>query len=317
MKHVKPKVVVSKCLGFDSCRYNGQMISDGFVKHLDKFVDFTPVCPEVEIGLGVPRMPIRIFYKSGKLRLIQPATGKDVTKKMHSFAKDFLSGLFGVDGFILKYRSPSCGPSNVKIDGYPQDADFPRRGMFSVNVYKLFPGLAIEDEGRLRNFEIREHFLTKLFTLARFKLAQDEGKASSLVDFHTRHKFLLMSYSPSVLEGLGRIVAAKKEPEKKFKEYMSALYSAMHKRRTKGRMVNTFQHIFGFFSDALSDKEKKFFLESLTLYREGRIPASAVGMLLNSWALSQKSDYISNQFFLEPFPPELVELRDGGRLLSL
>lgn len=111
----KPNVVASKCLGFAKCRYNGNMIPNHFVNSLKKHVNFIPVCPEVEIGLGIPRKPIRIIKKSYGNVLLQPATGKDFSCKMKQFTEKFLSNLHHVDGFILKYKSPSCGKNNVNI----------------------------------------------------------------------------------------------------------------------------------------------------------------------------------------------------------
>jgi len=162
----KPNVIVSKCLGFEACRYNGQVIRDDFVRKLEKHVNYIPVCPEVEIGLGVPRFPVRIV-RSGPTRLIQPSTNRDLTGLMNEFSERFLAGLRDVNGFILKHRSPSCGVKDVRI--YPSaEKSAPLGtgpGFFGGNVQERFPGLAIEDEGRLKSYTIREHFLTKLFTL--------------------------------------------------------------------------------------------------------------------------------------------------------
>ncbi len=170
-KFAKPIVVISKCLELEACRYNGQVIPDDFVKKLKPHVTFLPSCPEVEIGLGVPREPVRIISVKGQNKLIQPATGKDLTDIMLRFADKFLNSLEEVDGFILKSRSPSCGIKDVKVyQGIEKGAATGKStGFFAGKVLEMFPGLAIEDEGRLRNFKIREHFLTKLFALASFR----------------------------------------------------------------------------------------------------------------------------------------------------
>lgn len=191
----KPSVIVSKCLEFDACRYNGQLISDGFVRNLQKFVRFIPVCPEVEIGLGIPREPIRIVLKGESLRLQQPATGLDLTKEMTDFAHTYLDALRDVDGFILKSRSPSCGPKDVKVYTEGSIPAGKNSGLFAQEVLARFSNLAIEDEGRLRNFAIREHFLTKLFTLASFRRVKKQGTMKSLVLFQSENKLLLMSYN--------------------------------------------------------------------------------------------------------------------------
>ncbi|MDY6822501.1 MAG: 2-thiouracil desulfurase family protein [Thermodesulfobacteriota bacterium] len=161
----KPTVVVSKCLGFDHCRYNGQMIPDSFVENLAEHVEMIPVCPEMAIGLGVPRDPVRVVLVNGEPRLYQPATGEDFTEAMEQFTHEFLAGLPAVDGFIMKSRSPSCGIRDVKIYHHMDRPDTGTErggGMFGGRLKALFPGTAIEDEGRLKNFSIRKHFLSHL-----------------------------------------------------------------------------------------------------------------------------------------------------------
>ncbi len=173
----RPKVVVSKCLEFDHCRYNGDMIRSPIVAKLKDYVDFLPVCAEMEIGLGVPRKPVRIVLDNGEHRLVQPSSGKDVTEDMTAFCTNFFDSLEDVDGFILKFRSPSCGIKDVKV--YPaaikSGAVEKTAGFFGGEVLKRYPFLPIEDEGRLRNARIKEHFMTKLFTLASFRKIKSEG----------------------------------------------------------------------------------------------------------------------------------------------
>ena len=180
---VRPKVVVSRCLEFDHCRYNGDMISSPIVAKLKEYVDFLPVCAEVEIGLGIPRSPVRIILDNGEHRLVQPASGKDVTEDMKAFCTNFLDSVGEVDGFILKFRSPSCGFKDVKV--YPSvgksGAIGKTSGYFGGAVLKKYPFLPVEDEGRLRNARIKEHFLTKLFVLAAFRKVKSEGSMKDLV----------------------------------------------------------------------------------------------------------------------------------------
>lgn len=136
----KPTIVVSKCLEFDACRYNGEMIPDATIRNLQPFVTFIPVCPEVEIGLGTPRETIRIVEENGVNRLVQPSTREDVTEKMERFSNDFLHTISDVDGFILKNRSPSCGTRDVKIySGFEKaPAKGKGPGLFGGAVVKNF-----------------------------------------------------------------------------------------------------------------------------------------------------------------------------------
>lgn len=262
-KTIKPIVIVSKCLGFDNCRYNGQTISDKFIDKLGEYLEFKTVCPEMAIGLGVPREPIRIVLDNGKPRLYQPATGKDVTEAMEDFTDTYLNSIEEVDGFILKNRSPSCGSIDVKIySGYEKSARSIRgSGFFGGVVFKRFEGLPIEDEGRLKNFTIREHFLTKLFTFTRFRQMKKSGKMKDLVEFHTCHKFLLLGYNQSHYRKMGPIVANhnKYDFNKVINLYEHELKQIFKNIPKVGSIINTLQHAFGYVSDELSKAEKAFF----------------------------------------------------------
>ena len=160
----KPRVVVSKCLGFAPCRYDGSMIADERVRRMKGRVEFVPVCPEMEIGLGCPRDPIRVVLIRGREHLVQPSIGRDVTAAMRRFAETFLGGLDRADGFILKSRSPSCGIRDVKVYA-GADAEEPLRqgaGLFAAAVLRRFSDAAVEDDERLCDASVRRRFLGKL-----------------------------------------------------------------------------------------------------------------------------------------------------------
>ena len=220
---VKPIVVLSRCLDLEPVRYDGQVIPYDFVRDLEPFVTYVPVCPEVDIGLGVPRDPIRIVNLRGEARLLQPDSGLDLTERMTEFCESFLGSLGDVDGFILKNHSPSCGVTDVKIFRGPEPSASAERGagFFGGAVLERHPGLAIEDEGRLLDPTIREHFLTKLFTLARFRQLKASGSMGELVRFQSDNKLLLMAYNQKEMRELGRIVA---NPEKASFEEVVARY---------------------------------------------------------------------------------------------
>jgi uncharacterized protein YbgA (DUF1722 family)/uncharacterized protein YbbK (DUF523 family) len=317
--HPKPNVVVSKCLEFDACRYNGQLIHDAFVRKLEKYVNYVPVCPEVAIGLGVPRFPIRIVSPRER-RLIQPATGRDLTEDMSSFCKKFLAPL-NVDGFILKFRSPSCGLKDVRI--YQKSEKSPAvdkgAGFFGGSVLERFPGLALEDEGRLRSLKIREHFLTKLFTLARFQAVKKSNEMRELVRFHTESKLLLMAYNQREMRLLGNLVAnhEKRPISEVLANYEDHMQKAMETPPKRTSNINVFMHILGYFSKELSRNEKQFFLETLELYREGRVPFTSALSLTKSWAVRFRNQYLLNQSFFDPYPNDLMEWSDAGRPIEL
>ena len=210
----RPALLVSRCLGFEPVRYNAQIIRDDFVQRLAALCEPIVVCPEVEIGLGVPRPPIRMLRESdGALAVFQPDTGRDLTVAMRDFANRFLDGLPVVDGVVLKSRSPSCGLDDVKLYR-PGDEGPPvgkGAGAFGGRVAERFPFAAVEDEGRLKDGLLRERFLTLLFALARLRAVGAGGERSTLVEFHSRYEHVLLAYDEPGLRELGRIVAAKAE----------------------------------------------------------------------------------------------------------
>jgi uncharacterized protein YbgA (DUF1722 family)/uncharacterized protein YbbK (DUF523 family) len=313
----KPILVVSKCLGFEHCRYNGLIIEDDFVNSLKNYVEFKPVCAEVEIGLGIPREPVRVVNINGEHRLIQPATKRDFTEIMRQFKEKYLSSINNVDGFILKSRSPSCGIKDVKVYSNKGDNIVLERssGFFGGAVLDKFPYLAIEDEGRLSNFRIREHFLTQIYTFASFRKIKAENTTKALVKFHSENKLMLMAYNQKEMRIMGNIVANR---EKKalldvFNDYEHHLYLAFSNIPRYGSNINVLMHGLGYFSESLSSEEKAFFLDSLDKYRIKKVPLSVPISILRSFIIRFKEDYLMQQTYFEPYPEELVEITDSGK----
>ncbi len=313
----KPVVVTSKCFEFDACRYNGQMIPNNFVQKLEPFVDFRPICPEVEIGLGIPRDPVRIVSKKGRRKLVQPSSGRDLTGLMNSFADTFIDTLKEVDGFILKSRSPSCGIKDAKefSDAENESATGKGPGLFAGKVLEKFPGLPVEDEGRLRNFRIREHFLTRLYTHARFREVGEKGTARALVSFQTENKYLLMSYNQKEMRALGRIAAneRKRPVQEVIAEYGEHLTHALANVSRRTSNINVLMHALGYFSDNLTAREKAYFLDILESYREEKTPLSAVLTVLESWIIKYEVEYLARQTFFRPYPAGLMDVGDSGK----
>lgn len=317
---ITPKVVVSKCLGFAPCRYNAQTIPDDFVKKLEPFVDYTTVCPEVEIGLGAPRDPVRVISVDGESRLVQPETGWDVTERMEEFTRTFLDSLEEVDGFLLKNRSPSCGIGDVRVYANAEKGASSSRGsgFFGGAVKERFPHLAVEDEGRLRNFRIREHFLVQLFTRARFRRVKASNGMGALVRFHTQNKLLLMAYDEQALRKMGRIVANpdKRPPTEVIADYEQHLLEAFSHPPACVTNVNALMHAMGHFSDDLSSEEKAFFLDYLERYRNGTVPLSTLLGLMQSWIVRFDDEYLDQQTLFAPYPEELIDITDSGKEMA-
>lgn len=307
-----PTVVLSKCLEHEACRYNAQVIRDDFVRQLEPFVRYVTVCPEVEIGLGTPREPVRLVRIGDSPRLVQPATDRDLTDPMDDFSKRFLDTVGPVDAFILKNRSPSCGLKDVKIH-HPEPNRSPLGtgpGRFAGHVLERFSGIAVEDEGRLRNPHIRNHFLTRLFTFAAFREARAEPTVDRLVQFHTRNKLLFMAHNQAGLRALGSIVANhdRRPAPELFRDYEAGIGRVLARPARPGPWINVAQHAFGYFSDSLSPKEKTFFDSLLQRFRAERQPLSAVLSVLAGWIARFDQPYLQAQTLFEPYPHELMRL---------
>ncbi|MEM0449794.1 MAG: DUF1722 domain-containing protein [Methanomassiliicoccales archaeon] len=311
----RPRVVISKCIEFDHCRYNGDMIGNELVRRMKEsgLIQFIPVCMEFEIGLGVPRDPIRVVQgKGGSKRLIQPATGRDVTDLALGFCETFMSSLQDVDGFILKSRSPSCGIRDVKVYPRAENAAAIDRqaGIFGEAALRHFPDSAIEDENRLRHVKLAEHFLTRIFATASWRDVERGGGMRDVVQWHADNKLLLMMYSQKELRALGRLVANHEglSLEELKAAYGKGLRRALIKPPRCNSPINVLQHCLGFFSDRLQKEERDFFLRQLELYRDARIPLSVCLGIMRSWVIRFQEPYLMRQTFFTPFPEGLLEI---------
>jgi uncharacterized protein YbgA (DUF1722 family)/uncharacterized protein YbbK (DUF523 family) len=307
---VRPRIVCSRCIEFDHTRFDGGIIRSQIVSGLKQYVEMIPICPEVEIGLGIPRKPLRIVEIDRKRRLIQPAHDLDHTMEMEDFTTGFLDGLEDVDGFIMKAKSPSCGMGDVKI--YHGTAPDSRRtrgnGFFSGEVRRRYGGLPAEDERRLENDVIRDHFLTGIYTMARFREVRDRGGPGDLVRFHADNKFLLMAYGEKDLRIMGGIVA--KQSERSFDDvlddYFSHLVLALKRGPQYTGVINVLQHALGHFKNDLKTDEKGYFIDALAMYREGRIPLSSLKSIMGVWIVRFDNEYLGNQTFFRPYPDGLI-----------
>ncbi len=317
-KFARPKILVSECLGFKACRYDGSMIANDFIDKLKDYVDMVTVCPEVSIGMSVPREAVRIIKDKAGTRLVTSYQGCDYTEEMSMFAKAYVKEIevMNLHGAILKSRSPSCGIKDVKI--YPEVGKVAASGdktsgYFGRQVLTL--GIPMEDEGRLRNFNIREHFLTRIYTLADFERIKEIGTKKALVDFQSRNKYLLMSYNQSGQKKLGKIVA--NHDLKPFNQVLSLYEDQLNhclsrplRRKTN---INMLLHIFGYFKGDLSKDEKVYFLDTLEAYHTEKMPYLVPLNILKSWVVRFNQDYLSMQTIFEPFPKELLVLNDSGK----
>ncbi len=316
-RFVTPRVVLSKCLEIEACRHDGHIIRNSFVARFMDFVEIIPICPEVEIGLGTPRDTIRLVDDEGQTRLVQPATERDLTDDMTRFSRAFLDGLHGVDGFVLKSGSPSCGTKGVKVYKRPERSPSLRTeaGLFARHVLADFPNLAVEDEGRLRNFYIRHHFLTRLFTLAELRELGEDPTMAALIDFQRRHKHLLLLYDEPGLRELGRIVAneARLPPTEVYQRYRERFLDALAKEPARKAHTNVLHHLYGHFKDHLTDAERHEFLQMVDEVRDHHLTLNAPLSIIRSWCARFDYDYLVDQSYLLPYPRGLFLMRDSGK----
>jgi uncharacterized protein YbgA (DUF1722 family)/uncharacterized protein YbbK (DUF523 family) len=320
MKHYKPRILVSRCLEHEACRYDGSMISDAFVKRIKDHVEIITRCPEVDIGMPIPREAIRIQYKDNQMDLIASMSGASYTDSMVTYTKDTIETLkaLNIHGAILKSRSPSCGIKAVKVYGGPgkrPSLDMKTEGFFGGGLMEGMPGLPVEDEGRLLNYVIRDHFLTCIYTLSYFEQVKKSREMSQLVAFQSDYKYLLMAYHPSSQKKLGQIVAnhEKKSFDDVIEVYEKELKEALTHPLDPGKNTNVISHIFGYFSKDLSKAERDYFLEEIELYRNRKLPFPALMALLYGWVVRFKEVNLLNQKIFEPYPKHILDLADSGR----
>lgn len=322
INNIKPVVVVSRCLEFEGCRYNGQMDKCHLVEKLKEFVEFITVCPEVEIGLETPREAIRLVKEDegAPVKLIQHKTERELSVEMIEFGERFLLKLPKVDGFILKSRSPSCGIKEVKIYKGTEkgSASVKGKGLFGELVMDKFPHLPVEDEGRVKNYNIRQHFLTKLYLMKNFRVIKESMLIEDLVEFHSTNKLLLMSYNQKQLKVLGSIIGSHGElsVQQVYEEYEKNLALSINKLPRYTSNINVLTRSMGYFSDKLTHREKQFILDTIEQYRQSKVPFSVPLYVIKSNAIRFQEKNLINQSFFEPYPLELDNVTDSGKGLD-
>ncbi len=313
----RPRVVVSRCLGFEACRYNGELLESPFLARLSLHAKLVTVCPEVAIGLGTPRDPIRVVREIDGDRLIQPSTGKDLTRPMEEFAGQYVTGLKAVEGFVLKSRSPSCGITDTKIHRPASNAALLGRGpgLFARAVLTHFPNAAVEDEGRLTDALIRDDFLTRIFTLAAFRRFAGRPTMGGLVKFQADHELLFMAFARTRRRALARIVtnrAGLRVPEvvEAYRRELALVFSRPSRRVSH---LDVLLHAFGTFRRKLTAREKAQFLDLLTEFRDGTIPRSAPIAVVRGLITRFAEAGLASQAYFQPFPEDLLRISGGEK----
>jgi uncharacterized protein YbgA (DUF1722 family)/uncharacterized protein YbbK (DUF523 family) len=308
----KIKLGVSSCLLGENVRYDGGHKLDHFLTDtLGAYVDWVLVCPEVEIGLPVPRDAMHLVGDVEAPRLVTIRTGVDHTSRMRQWAKKKVTTLAAEDlcGFVFKSRSPSSGMRGVKIyspEGIPISTG---AGIFAKAFQERFPLLPVEDEGRLHDPGLRENFIERVFVYKRWQefLASDRT-IGGLVSFHTSHKLLVMAHSPKHYSALGKLVADPKQYklDELFERYCATLMEGIQLLATVRKNTNVLQHMAGYFKQQLSFHEKKELQDMIANYHQELAPLIVPITLLQHYVRKYNTDYLKQQVYLNPHPLELM-----------
>jgi uncharacterized protein YbbK (DUF523 family)/uncharacterized protein YbgA (DUF1722 family) len=300
---------VSACLLGESVRYDGGHKRDAFLTDvLGPHVEWVPVCPEVELGLGVPRPTLRLTGRPAAPRLVEDASGEDLTARMWQYAEARVVELerLALDGYVLKRSSPSCGLFGVPVYREPGTRGAAGRGLFAAALVERLPMLPVEEEGRLADGALRERFIERVFAMARWRAFRAERpRARDLVAFHAAQKYAVLAHSPLHYTRLGRLVArAGRVPA--LDEYGRLLMEALAVRATRGRHANVLQHLAGYVKRDLAADERAELAKVIEDYRRELVPLVVPITLVHRHARRLGRDELLTQVYLSPPPKELM-----------
>ena len=307
----KPRLGLSTCLLGENVRYDGGHKLNRFIRdELGRFVDFVPVCPEVECGLPIPRESMRLEGDPDNPRLMTARSRKDITPRMLEWAKGRLDELEPKDlsGFIFKSKSPSSGLMRVKVYG---KNNIPRKigvGIFARAFTERFPLLPAEEDGRLNDPVIRENFIERIFAYQRWRtLLAGRRTRGALVEFHTRHKYFLLAHSPKHTREMGKLLAAARDhttPDL-YAGYQDLFLAALALHTTVRKNTNVLQHMAGYFKRVLSADERAELKEIIERYHAGHVPLIVPVTIINHFVRKYEEPYLGRQWYLNPHPIEL------------
>jgi len=306
------RIGVSSCLLGEKVRFNGGHCRDSFLTDVfGPYVEWLPVCPEVEIGMGVPRPSVRLVRDGDEISMVDPKSGTDFTQAMRRYSARRAAGLGteALRGYVLKKDSPSCGMERVKIYDANKVPARNGRGLFAQALKERFPNLPVEEEGRLKDPRLRENFIERIFAYDRLQtLFAHRWTTAQLVDFHTAHKLQLMAHHVTAMRDLGRMVAAAKEMDRTQlrTDYGRIFMHALQRIATVKRHTNVLQHICGYFKRELDDASKRELAAVIEDYRRGLIPLIVPITLIRHYVRRFEVQYLQQQHYLEPHPKELM-----------
>lgn len=307
---------ISSCLLGEKVRFDGNHKHNHYITDtLGRFFDFVPLCPEVAVGLGIPRPPIRLEGDPEQPRVVGVKDRSfDVTDTLEQYSREQVGQLPEISGFILKSKSPSCGMERVKVYSASGGIAGQGSGIFARALMQARPELPVEEEGRLGDPGLRDNFLERVFAYRRWQDLVASGiTRHKIIDFHTRHKLSLMAHGHEHYQGLGQRVAAIAErPLEEFaRDYILAFMRALTHRATNQGQADVLHHLMGYLKDYLDRDDKTELLEVIDAYRVGRIPLLAPITLLRHHFRKHPHPWVEQQVYLRPEARENL-LRRGG-----
>lgn len=303
---------ISRCLLGDEVRFDGGHKRDNFLTDVfGRYVEWVPVCPEVEAGLGTPREAMRLVGDPQEPRLVTIKSGTDHTRALNTMTTNRIAELKELDlsGFVFKRGSPSCGVERVRVyteHGMPSHNGV---GIFARAFVEQFPLIPVEEEGRLCDAPLRENFIERVFCYRRYQdLLQNGVTRQAVVRFHTIHKYLLLAHSTQHYQQLGRLVgqAERYRPKELAVKYGELFMNALAIKATVRKHVNVLQHILGYFKDRLGTREKAELLGVIGDYHHGLTPLIVPLTLIKHYVQLFDVGYIRDQVYLNPHPKELM-----------
>lgn len=312
MAEPRLRIGVSSCLLGQEVRWDGGHKRARFLTDvLEPFVEWVPVCPEVEVGMGIPRETVRLERHGDDVRMRGTKSSVDHTRAMRAFAARRVRELRALDlsGYVLKRDSPTCGMERVRVYGPAGGPRRDGRGLFAQVLLDSLPHLPVEEEGRLNDAVLRENWIERVFAYRRLcDLFAGRWSQGALVAFHTAHKLQLMSHSPKAYRELGRLVAeGKSRPRGELRSlYSDGFMEALRVRATPRRNTNVLQHMLGYFSKQLDAAARSELVDVIEDYRRGFVPLVVPLTLIRHYVREHDVKYLEGQHYLEPHPKELM-----------
>jgi len=303
---------ISRCLLGDEVRFDGGHKRDSFLTDVfGRYVEWVPVCPEVEAGLGTPREAMRLVGDPQNPRLVTIKSGTDHTRALETLTNNRIAQLIGLDlsGYVFKKGSPSCGIERVRLYNEHGITNRNGVGLFARAFIEQFPLIPVEEEGRLCEPTLRENFIERVFCYRRWQeIVQSGVTRQALVQFHTIHKYLLLAHSPQQYKVLGRLVgqAERHRPKEFAHRYGELFMKTLAVKTTVRKHVNVLQHILGHFKDRLGTSEKAELAGVIGDFHRELTPLIVPLTLIKHYVQIFDVSYIRDQVYLNPHPKELM-----------